>query len=307
MAQSVPKDLTVVFIGRTGAGKSTCANTLVGNCSFQESDQSVSETKYVESCSVTVDWEEKQYRMKIVDTIGIGDTDLGHDEVLKRLARACYECREGINAVFFVTGGRFTVEEADTWDMLWKVLFNPAVIDYVTIVRCKFPQFMNSIAVQADCEKLKAQRGAASRIMPNVKKIIHVDNPPPHYGGWEETRRKSREVLMNHVSQCDSIYKPPQLEEITRCTSSSVEEKLASEDNVKALKVELEKAHHTTKAQAEMQRQVAEETDKAAQAELRLVREMNQLLQERLAIQSTGDGRAQQTWTENKPDVCVVI
>ena len=307
MAEAATLDRTVVFIGRTGAGKSTCANTLVGDFSFQESDESVSETKCVQSCTVTVDWKEKQYRLKIVDTIGIGDTDLGHDEVLKRLAQACYECREGINAVFFVTGGRFTVEEADAWDVMWKVLFNPAVIDYVTIVRSKFSHFMNPSAVQTDSEKLKAQKGAARRIMPSVNKIIHVDNPPSNYMGWEETRQKSRGVLMEHLSQRDSIYKPPELEEVNERISKNVEEKSASDDAIKALELELEKARYETeKIQAEMQRQIAEERDKAAQAELRLVREMNQLLQTRATTQSTGDARAQKRF-ESKCHACLVM
>ena len=286
MAEAI--DRTVVFIGRTGAGKSACANTLIGklSMSIQESDESVSVTKYVDSCTAMVDWKEKQYRLKVVDTIGIGDTDLGHDEVLKRLAQACYECREGINAVFFVTGGRFTVEEADAWDIMWKVLFNPAVIDYVTIVRSKFTQFMNPSAVQTDCAKLKAQKGAAGRIMPNVKKIVHVDNPPSQYLEWKGTRQKSHGVLMDRISQCSSIYKPPQLEEVNERISNTVEEKRVSDDAVASLLMEVEKA--TEKIQTEMHKQIAEERERAAQAELRLVREMNQLLRERVKMQESG-------------------
>ena len=136
---SGPHNRTVVFIRRTGSGKSTCANTLAGEFGLlKESGGSVSQTKKVDAKEVTLTWKTGQYNLKIVDTIGIGDTDLSADEVLKRLAEACYECRKGINAVYFVTGGRFTDEEADAWDILWQVLFGPEILRYTSIVRTHF-------------------------------------------------------------------------------------------------------------------------------------------------------------------------
>ena len=76
-------DRTVVLIGRTGSGKSTCANTLAGygedkdkDKMFGESCSSISETKELESRTVVVSWRGKEYTLKIVDTIGIGDTNL---------------------------------------------------------------------------------------------------------------------------------------------------------------------------------------------------------------------------------------
>ena len=97
---------TVVLFGRTGAGKSTCGNTLAADSVFEESNATASQTKAADVCNVDVEWNGKPYHLKIVDTIGIGDTDLTYEEVLRRLAETCYECRDGINAVFFVTGGR---------------------------------------------------------------------------------------------------------------------------------------------------------------------------------------------------------
>ena len=81
-------DRTVVFIGRTGSGKSTCANALAGQTDlFKESDGSVSETKNIDAKLVPLIWQTHQYTVKIVDTIGIGDTNLPPDEVLATNAR----------------------------------------------------------------------------------------------------------------------------------------------------------------------------------------------------------------------------
>ena len=41
------KNLNVVFIGRTGSGKSTCANTLIGQQVFKTSKQDKGVTKNV--------------------------------------------------------------------------------------------------------------------------------------------------------------------------------------------------------------------------------------------------------------------
>ncbi|XP_062506812.1 uncharacterized protein LOC134183332 [Corticium candelabrum] len=233
-----PIERTVVFIGRTGAGKSTCANALASAILFPESDQSVSETKFIESRTVNIDGANSRYRVKIVDTIGIGDTDLEEDEVLKRLASACYECREGINAVFFVTGGRFTQEEADAWDVIWKVLFSPAIVDHTTIVRTRFPKFLDPTAVKSDCDRLKAQKVAGKKIIEQIKEIIHVDNPPQQYPGWEETRQKSRATLLTHLDHCEAVYKPQKLDEINKRISEHVEKKQAAEIKLQTLLVE---------------------------------------------------------------------
>ena len=51
---------TVVLVGRTGSGKSSCANGLAGNFdSFKENDGSVTETKFVEVGTVSARRSEK--------------------------------------------------------------------------------------------------------------------------------------------------------------------------------------------------------------------------------------------------------
>ena len=216
---------TVVLVGRTGAGKSSCGNTLANTTnSFTESDGSVSETKCVDAKTFVLDWSGKEYEVTIVDTIGIGDTQLSADEVLLRLAEACSECSDGINAVFFVTGGRFTVEEADAWDIMWQVLFGKEVLEHTTIVRTKFRKFQDHDAVKEDRSKLEEEGGpAASRILPHVENFLYVDNPPLQYGG-QEHRKHSREILLNHlILNCDKSFVPPVMNEVKQRVTRHVE------------------------------------------------------------------------------------
>jgi GTPase Era involved in 16S rRNA processing len=95
---------TVLLIGKTGNGKSTVGNVLAGAHVFAESAKAASETKHAQVHYVTI--EGVQY--KIVDTIGIGDTELTQEAVCMRIADACVECKDGINQVLFVTKDRFT-------------------------------------------------------------------------------------------------------------------------------------------------------------------------------------------------------
>ena len=277
---------TVVFIGRTGGGKSTCASVIAGSSDsdaphFESSDSCASGTKDIDAKTVIVDWEDQTYSLKIVDTIGIGDTDLGHDQVLQRLATVCHECREGINALYFVIGGRVTDEEADAWDITWKLLFDQEIINYTTFIRCKFPKFMDPKAVADDEAKLKRQKRAGARIVPTMRKIIHVDNPPLSYGEiGDQAREQSRKILMTHLILSDKVYKPQRLDEVNERIHNHVAEKSAADQKV----IEMEKSMAEARDELErlrIQAAVAEERAKAAVAETQLVRQMNEILKER--------------------------
>ncbi|XP_062507197.1 uncharacterized protein LOC134183630 [Corticium candelabrum] len=187
---------TVLLIGRTGNGKSTCANVVAGCYSddpeqqlFRESDTAVSETKDIHKETTSVTWKDKTYDLNIVDTIGLGDTSLSEELVLKRLATVCHTCKEGLNAVFFVVKGRLTKEEADTWDIIWKVLFTAEICKWTTLIRTNFPTFMIPERVSADEAALK-QDEPGRRVTSMVKSVIHIDNPPLIYTHGREARAK---------------------------------------------------------------------------------------------------------------------
>ena len=239
----------VVFIGRTGSGKSTCANALAGDFdSFKESDGSVSETKFVEAKTVRVDPPEgKVYDVKIVDTIGIGDTKLSPDEVLQRIAAACHECKEGINAVLFVTRGRITKEEVDAWDVMWQVLFGSEVLEHTAIVRTNFKKFQDPNKVADDKKKLREEGGpAANRILPFVKHFLYVDNPPEEYGG-KEIREKSREILLKHlIVNCEKVFQPPVMSEVDQRISQHANAHQEALQKQEQMEAELKKAHDET-------------------------------------------------------------
>ena len=219
-------DRTVIFIGETGAGKSSCANALAGSERFEMSASSFSITKDVQAVTVTLPWEDEKYTVKIVDTIGIGDTNFSPEEVLSRLARwpSCHECREGINAVFLVIGMRFTKEQAEAFDILWQVLFGPEVVELTTVVRTRFEKFNNPTAVREDKAVLQRQKGAAKRILSHIgDRLLYVENskdkPKASFEGvWEYIMQ----VLS--VLNCKNVFRPPIMEDVKKTISEHVEE-----------------------------------------------------------------------------------
>ena len=200
-------DRTVIFIGETGAGKSTCGNAIAGEWLFEASESSASATKDVLARTATLEWEGNPYRIKIVDTIGIGDTDILHEEVLTRLAVACHECQEGINAVFFVVRKRFTKAQADAFDVFWQIIFGPEVLKYTTVVRTHFRSFRDPTAVENDRSKWRKQEGSAKRILSHVgDRILYVDNNEDK----PDSLRESRSLMLRHlVLKCKDVFRPP--------------------------------------------------------------------------------------------------
>ena len=210
-------DRTVVLLGRTGAGKSTCANVLADKTDlFKTSGRPISKTKEMQREIVSVNWSNKTYKVKIVDTIGIGDTKLPQNEVLHRLALTCHEYCDGINAVLFLVKNRFEDKEADAWDMITQVLIGKEIVDYTAIVKTAFEEFDNSEATEADRRELE-EGEAAKKILPGVKHFIYVDNPSLKYGSMEAltARASSRKKLLKHIIEdCQNVFQPPMLREV---------------------------------------------------------------------------------------------
>jgi energy-coupling factor transporter ATP-binding protein EcfA2 len=290
-AVSQPKNITAVFIGRTGSGKSTLANTVAGEELFEASEASTSVTETVDAQTVPLEWNKTKYNLKLVDTIGIGDTDRNADDVMRRLADVCHECKDGINAMYFVTRGRFTKEEAEAFDIMWQVIFGAEVCKYTTIVRTDFPNFKDAVAVEDDIGKLKSGGRPSQRVFELVTNTpIYVDNPPLVYGEISsKSREESRKRICNHLTfHANDVFKPPLLEEVHKRISDKINEERELKEKAK----ELEEKLKTAELSVEQLQRTKEEQEKAVrelQASLtRTNDEMRRLLQEKRSTVTCG-------------------
>ncbi|CAG8583214.1 2008_t:CDS:1 [Diversispora eburnea] len=198
----------ILLIGRTGSGKSTLANVISGSNDFKESEGSVSKTKNFQNEV----FEHEGIKYRVIDTIGVGDTNLSHEKVIFKLAEAIYTMKRGIKQIFIVLGGRFTEEERELFVMAKKI-FGREIIEHTTIVRNRFESFENSEKCDKDRKELSKENKEISNLINSCGGIVYVNNPPLSESEKrrkidEEDRESSRKKLFEHLkSRSNETYR----------------------------------------------------------------------------------------------------
>lgn len=234
----------ILLIGRTGNGKSTLANVLTGTNDFTESADSTSETRTIKTKEFEIRLDEtgnENAKYCVIDTVGVGDTQLDTKAVLLRLGEiAHFVERDGLNQIFFITSGRFTKEEVEAYKLLSSIIFDQQVFNYTTIVRTSFPAFEDENACNRDREKLRNEGGELSRIFNQVgTKIIYVNNPPllgrpSAIAVNKETREEAGKRLIAYLGTISrKNYKPTNLATLNERINSYMSEKERLEKELK--------------------------------------------------------------------------
>ncbi|KAL0992971.1 hypothetical protein UPYG_G00101660 [Umbra pygmaea] len=123
-------ELRMVLVGKTGAGRSSCANTILGRQAFRVN---------ISPCSVTCRCERQSgtvagRNLALVDTPGFFDTNLSSQNVTAEVGRCVVLSAPGPHA-FLVTLqlGRFTQEERDVLECL-KATFGSRALKYTVVL-----------------------------------------------------------------------------------------------------------------------------------------------------------------------------
>ncbi|PKY58026.1 hypothetical protein RhiirA4_479566, partial [Rhizophagus irregularis] len=168
------------------------ANVLSDTNNFKESAYAVSQTKNAQK--IDFNWNGKNFR--VVDTIGVGDTKLSTENTLLKIAEGIPLMPEGINHVLYVTNGRFTRDEINTFNMIIDSIFKSDILDYVAIVRTKFVNFGNRSECEMDLKKMREENELIAGIVNSCNGVIHVDNPPINIIEDDDDDYKDR-ILVN--------------------------------------------------------------------------------------------------------------
>ncbi|EFA86717.1 hypothetical protein PPL_00522 [Heterostelium album PN500] len=163
------KNINIILFGQTGSGKSTLGNVILNKMIFKENPYGTSETK-VHQIGTCV---ESDMTIKVIDTIGLDDTNLSIKEVLRFLANAALELMGGINIVIFIVKDRMTIPIMDQFKIIYSFLFKKEILAYTTIVRTRFESFQDSHERSND---IRAIKSIDTDGLTKYYSILHVDN-----------------------------------------------------------------------------------------------------------------------------------
>jgi hypothetical protein len=296
---------TILLIGSTGKGKSTLANVITDlEDKFKESGASVSGTKEIQKEEFIESNSGISYA--VIDTVGMGDTNLKREEVLDKIAEAVYLAKDGVNQIFFVIDDKFNPHEMTNYDLLRTIIFDQEVVNHTTIVRTRFENFEKQEKCQEDIEEMIGQGGKLAEIIKSCqKRVIYVDNPSldllpvenedkekkikreTKIENRKKTRSTSRKLLIEYLQKIcltqTKEYKPQKLQKLSAEIFDYMQTKIESKKKLaekeakrKRLEEEAKKAEEAKKKQAEIE-SISEQSSATEDSENKPERKSNRL------------------------------
>ena len=215
----------IIVVGKTGTGKSTVANHILGIDKFKVSDSLDSTTDKVSHGEREEDGieEGKKYIIKVVDTVGLFDTTaLKNKKAMKEIKKYINEqVPDGIHLVLFLfKKGKFTNEEKGTFDFVLERFGDDIKnISALLITHCENDDANSREQLKHDFRTNLATKGIANFMGKGIHTVGFPDlsrcNPrlkPIHQEGIRDDEAEMKQLIYRS-GDCDQVLTRQLLQE----------------------------------------------------------------------------------------------
>uniref|UniRef100_A0A2C9KQH0 AIG1-type G domain-containing protein n=1 Tax=Biomphalaria glabrata TaxID=6526 RepID=A0A2C9KQH0_BIOGL len=199
------QQIDLILVGKTGHGKSSTANSILGKDSFRPSCSVNSETTGIQYDVSLFD----NYALKVVDTPGIADTNSIEDPVnasksiMEQMKDAVILNPDGYHAFLLIYkfGLRYTNEELESIRLLKLIFGQNFVKNYCILIITGGDSFLEQTKGQTLNDWLKDQKGAFEILIKECKNRVILFN---NVTSKESTKRKQIEELLSCIENMNT-------------------------------------------------------------------------------------------------------
>ncbi|KAL8598208.1 hypothetical protein ACOMHN_043279 [Nucella lapillus] len=178
----------LILIGRTGNGKSSAGNTLLGMAKFLESGGFSSETTTCQMYRA----ERFGIPVEVVDTPGFFDTNTPEEQLVNDIRSCIGMVSPGPHAIALVIGGRFTAEQVETVEHV-RAVFGSKVMGHMLVI-FTFGDMLSRGQGEGRCEDVIEEK--LEKAPQELRKLIKedLDNRYVVFNNNGTLREKERQV-----------------------------------------------------------------------------------------------------------------